>query len=200
VAPRASPGIASGDGLTAARRARARGSVIHRLLQSLPDIAPAQRAAQARAYLVRAARGGAIDWSADDTESTVRQVLAMLDDPRFAAVFAPGSRAEVAVAGLLPGIRVNGQIDRLAVTASEVLIVDYKTGRPGAAPPAYVRQLALYRAVLAKLYPDRAVRAALVWTDAPDLVEIPAAALDAALAQTLKAASAQVPSQQVTSA
>ena len=41
------------------------------------------------------------------------------------------------------------------------------------------RQLALYRAVLRRLYPDRPVRAALLWTEVPDLMEIPADALDA---------------------
>ena len=43
-------------------------------------------------------------------------------------------------------------------------------------------QLALYRAVLAKLYPGRPIRAALVWTEVPDLMEISDAAMDAALA------------------
>ena len=56
---------------------------------------------------------------------------------------------------------VSGQIDRLVVTPGEVLIVDYKTNHapptlPAEAPSAYVRQLALYRAVLQKLYPQRA--------------------------------------------
>jgi ATP-dependent helicase/nuclease subunit A len=45
-------------------------------------------------------------------------------------------------------------------------------------PDAYIRQLALYRAVLAQLYPDKPIRAALIWTDVPDLMEVPAAALD----------------------
>jgi ATP-dependent helicase/nuclease subunit A len=35
--------------------------------------------------------------------------------------------------------------------------------------------------VLGRIYPDRPVRAALVWTDVPDLMEISAAALDRAL-------------------
>lgn len=48
-------------------------------------------------------------------------------------------------------------------------------------PPAYVRQLAFYRAVLGQLYPQRAVRAALLWTEAPEFMEIPASALDAML-------------------
>ena len=67
-----------------------------------------------------------------------------------------------------------------------VLIADYKTNRPAPrrpadVPPAYVDQLALYRAVLAELYPDKRIRAALVWTDVPDLMEVPDANLDAAL-------------------
>ena len=85
-------------------------------------------------------------------------MLALIADPRFAPVFAPGSRAEVSIVGRLerpgrPPALVSGQIDRLVVTPDEVLIVDYKTNH---APPAtagggaagYVRQLALYRAVL----------------------------------------------------
>ncbi len=83
--------------------------------------------------------------------------------------------------------RVFGQIDRLAVTQTSVLIADFKTNRPAPrriaeVPPGYLRQLALYRAVLAKLYPDKPLRAALIWTEVPDLMELSGAALDAALA------------------
>jgi ATP-dependent helicase/nuclease subunit A len=114
----------------------------------------------------------------------------VLEDARFAELFAPGSRAEVPIVGRLTvdgrTIAVSGQVDRLAVTADAVLIVDYKTNRPAPRSleevPAYVKQLALYRAVLAQLYPGKSVRAALVWTDVPDLMEISAAALDQALA------------------
>ena len=37
--------------------------------------------------------------------------------------------------------------------------------------------------VLSQLYPGRDVRAALIWTDGPDLMELPAALLDEALAR-----------------
>ena len=97
-------------------------------------------------------------------------------------MFGPGSRAEVSIAGRLerpgrPPALVSGQIDRLAVTQSEVLIVDYKTnyappGDTAGAPPGYVSQLALYRAVLQKLYPQLPVRAALLWTETPELMGI----------------------------
>ena len=120
------------------------------------------RANAARDAALRYLARNATDWSEAERDALARQVLALLDDARFAPVFAAGSRAEVAIVGRLarPGgpALVSGQIDRLVVTPSEVLIVDYKTGpapppAPAEAPPAYIRQLALYRAVLEKLYP-----------------------------------------------
>jgi ATP-dependent helicase/nuclease subunit A len=166
-------------------KALARGTVVHRLLQSLPDIASATRAEAARRHLDRTAA----EFSAEERETILEQTLSLLEDPRFAQLFLPGSRAEVAIVGRLHGgaLAVSGQVDRLAVTSDSVLIADYKTNRPAPrrlaeVPGAYVRQLALYRAVLAQLYPGKRIRAALVWTDVPDLMEISDASLDAALA------------------
>jgi ATP-dependent helicase/nuclease subunit A len=123
-------------------------------------------------------------------------VLNLIADDRFKALFGPGSRAEVSIAGRLrwPGrqpLLVSGQIDRLVVSPAEIQIVDFKTSqaRPEEAPAAYRRQLALYRAVLQQLYPTRPVRAALLWTEALEWMEISAPALDAELA-ALEAASA----------
>jgi len=46
---------------------------------------------------------------------------------------------------------------------------------------AYLVQMALYRAVLAQAFPGRAIRCALLWTEAPILMEAPPGALDRAL-------------------
>jgi ATP-dependent helicase/nuclease subunit A len=94
---------------------------------------------------------------------------------------------------------VSGIVDRLTVTDEAVLIADYKTNRPAprdladavATHAPYVRQLALYREVLACIYPGKPVRAALVWTDVPELMEISTSALDAELARLI--ASRRVP-------
>jgi ATP-dependent helicase/nuclease subunit A len=165
-----------------------RGSLLHRLIQSLPDLPPAHRAAAAEDYL----RRNRDVLSEDDCAQIAKQALAILDDPRFGALFSLGSRAEVPVIGMLPrdGLppySVTGQIDRLTVTDDEVLIADYKTNRPAPAalgdiPRGYRRQLALYRALLQRIYPGRTVRAALVWTDNATLMELPQEALDAELA------------------
>ena len=162
-------------------KALARGRLVHRLLQALPDIPEAARSEAARRYLARSAAA----FPAEEREVMLEQIRRLLDDPRFSALFLPGSRAEVPIVGRLEGGRfaVSGQVDRLAVTNDYVLIADYKTNRPAPSRlDPYVAQLALYRAVLGRLYPGKRIRAALVWTDVPDLMEISDASLDAALA------------------
>jgi ATP-dependent helicase/nuclease subunit A len=187
-------GHAVHTGESAQLRARAlqRGKLVHRLLQSLPDIPSESRTEVAMRYLTR----NADDWNDEEREALATQILSLINEPRFASVFAPGSRAEVSIAGRLdrPGRQpalVSGQIDRLVVTPAEILIVDYKTNHApprslAEAPAAYIRQLALYRAVLQKLYPQLAVRTALLWTETPEMMEIPAPALDAQLATIIR--------------
>jgi ATP-dependent helicase/nuclease subunit A len=186
--PARAPRAAERDESRARRAKFLRGNLAHRLLQSLPDIAPERRADAAQRYLARAAKEE--DLPTTERDAIAAQVLAVLGDEKFAALFAPGSRAEVPVTGRHGDGLVVGQIDRLAVTTDEILIADYKTNRdaPRTLEEAirshkdYIAQLALYRAVLARLYPGRAVRAALLWTEVPQIMEIPASALDAALA------------------
>ena len=165
-----------------------RGRLLHRLIQSLPDIPPENRAAAADDFLLRNRKA----LQPAECANLTAQALGILDDARFAPLFAPGSRAEVPLTGRLPrnGLApylVTGQIDRLAVTDTEVLIADYKTNRPAPTsldgiPRSYRRQLALYRALLQRIYPGRTVRAALVWTENATLMELPQEVLDAELA------------------
>jgi ATP-dependent helicase/nuclease subunit A len=170
----------------------ARGSAIHKLLQVLPDMPTAEREAAARRYLARAVP----DWPEAEREAAWAQVEAIFGAQGFAPIFSPESRAEVAIMGEVE-VRgrkrlVSGKIDRLAVTADEVTIVDYKTNRPAPAqrsevPQAYVLQLALYRALLKPLYPGRKIAAALLFTETPRLIALPDAALDDALARLTQA-------------
>ncbi|MDO8290566.1 MAG: double-strand break repair helicase AddA [Parvibaculum sp.] len=164
-----------------------RGTLIHRLLQTLPDLADDAREAAAHDLLASPALG--LDEAACD--EIIGATLAVLREPKFAEIFGDGSRAEAALVGQISfagkPVLVSGQIDRLCVGDTRVLIVDYKTNRP--APPdiadvnpAYFAQMAAYRAVLHSIYPDRDVVCALLWTDGPKLMELPAARLDAALA------------------
>jgi len=173
------------------QRALARGRVVHRLLQSLPDIASERRADAAERYLAKAG----VDFSAEQRAEILSKVSAILDDRDFAVLFAAGSRAEVPIVGRLvragaDPILVSGQVDRLAVADDVVLIADYKSDRGVPAKlddvEPYVAQLALYRDVLVQLYPDKTVRAALVFTEGPRLLDVPAAKMDTALDKVRK--------------
>jgi ATP-dependent helicase/nuclease subunit A len=152
-----------------------RGRLIHRLLQSLPDLAPADRPAAAERFLAR--RAGALPDSA--RAEIAAETLRLLADPAFAPLFGPGSRPETPIVGELPGgFAIAGQIDRLLVGDSEVLVVDFKTNRPAPRTPAetaepYLRQMAAYHLALGKIYPGKSVRCALVWTEEPRLMELP---------------------------
>ncbi|WP_304217136.1 double-strand break repair helicase AddA [Phenylobacterium aquaticum] len=172
VAPAASP-LARSRGLGRFRR----GELIHRLLQVLPDLESAERETSARRML-----GREPDLAPDQADEMVAAAMGVLNDDRFAEVFGPGSRAEVAVAGtakaLPPGLAISGRLDRLVVLPDRVLVADFKTNRPSpdrieAADPAYLRQMALYAGVLADVFPGRRIEAALVWTDGPKLMPIP---------------------------
>ncbi|MEN2980233.1 double-strand break repair helicase AddA [Tistrella bauzanensis] len=156
-----------------------RGRLVHRLLQVLPDLPPDARADAAARFLAAPAHGLA----AGDAAALAGEVMAVLDHPDFAAIFQPGSRAEVPLGALVGSRVVSGAVDRLLVTPDRILLVDYKTDRPPPAEPErvarhYLRQMAAYRAVLQRIYPGRAIETALVWTDGPSLMRLPDMLLD----------------------
>ncbi len=162
----------------------ARGTLIHALLQHLPELPPHDRVRAARSFLGSAGLGGA--GSGLDPEEAARivdQCLGVLDHPALAAAFAPGSRAEAPLAGEVAGLVISGVIDRLAVTDTEVVAIDFKTGRqpPAAAaktPVLYLRQMAAYRGLLRAVFPRRSIRCALVWTETATVTILPDDLLD----------------------
>jgi ATP-dependent helicase/nuclease subunit A len=156
-----------------------RGRLIHRLLQTLPDLPTEARAAAAARYLARPIHA----ISPEQQAQFAREALAVLAQPEFAPLFGPGCIAEAPIVGRIGDHVIAGQVDRLVVTEDAVFILDYKTQRPvpaspAEAPRAYVAQMAAYRRALASIYPDREIRCCLVWTDGPRLMELPAELLD----------------------
>ncbi len=176
----------------------ARGRLVHALLQNLPEVAPNGQEQAARTFV--AARGAGLP---DDLkDEIIGETLAIVRDPRFAPLFEPGSLAEVPVVARIgegeDGFDLEGQIDRLAILDQDLLILDYKTNRPPPSTPdevsqAYIDQLAAYRLALSGLFPGRALRAALLWTDGPLLMEIPSTLLDVAERDMLSRRAALTP-------
>ncbi|NHO32943.1 double-strand break repair helicase AddA [Acetobacter fallax] len=156
-----------------------RGTLVHALLQFLPDRPPADRTDIAYHWLLRPGNG------LDEQESArlVARVIAVMENPVLAPLFAAGSRAEQRLAGIVGDSVIVGQVDRMQVLKDRVLICDFKTNRrPPASvdriPVLYLRQMAAYRALLSSLYPGRSVECSLVWTETPVVMVIPGAVLD----------------------
>src|SRR5690606_13995207 len=148
-----------------------RGRLIHGLLQRLPDVEPALRKDTAMAWLTRQ--------GVEEQEAEVffMEAIRVIEDSRFASAFGPLSRPEAPIIGRVSGRAVSGIVDRLAIDGDRVLVLDFKTDRPAPtsaadAPDAYVLQLALYREVLRAIFPNKTVSCALLWTEAPHLMEL----------------------------
>ena len=162
----------------AASRALARGRLAHRLFEVLPTVAPDRRAAVRDALLAAQA-----EVPGDAAARLAAEVKAVMGLAALAPVFGPDALAEISVSGVVDGIGIAGQIDRLHVSDARVLVADFKTGpRPRQTPADYVRQMALYAALLAQIYPGRQVTTWLVWTEACAIEEVDETARTAVLA------------------
>jgi ATP-dependent helicase/nuclease subunit A len=163
-----------------AAEAAQRGVLIHRLLERLPDIAPEEREEKARAWLARQA---ATLPEADRADIQAR-ALAVIAHPHWAQLFGPAALAEVPLAATVGGQVIAGTADRLLVQPARVLVADFKTARRPPAmleevPVATLRQMAAYAAALAAIYPGRMIEAAVLYTQTPQLIAIPAELLAA---------------------
>lgn len=157
-----------------------RGVIVHQLLEILPQLPEDKRAAALSRWLSRPS----LAMPLEEQAVFAAEVMGVLTHPDFADIFAPHARAEVPVVGLagqvsaaLPQKVLSGQIDRLCVGDTEVLAVDFKTNRPppkdeSKVPAVYLKQMAAYRDILRKIYPDKTVRSALLWTDGPLLMPL----------------------------
>lgn len=152
-----------------------RGSLIHTLLQWLPEYPDDARDEMARRFLARPG----LALTARDQDAIRAEVFSVLADPACAPAFGPGSRAEVDLAALIgdTSIAVAARLDRLVVQDDHVLVIDFKTGTPiesaADTPIAYRRQLGVYISILRKIWPDRPVYGVLIWTEGPRVVPIP---------------------------
>jgi len=182
------PSYLSRDGVRDGPQAgggRTRGVLLHRLLQSLPEVPRAERDAAALRYLAQAAP----ELNDAARAKLAREALHVIEHPDCAVLFSPQSRAEPE---LLARIREGGgeieipaRLDRLVVNEDGIVFGDFKSDMtvPGSLaeiPAHYLSQLAAYRAALSQAFPGRKITALLVYTAAPCTFEIPRESLDSA--------------------
>lgn len=152
-----------------------RGQILHNLFRLVPDY-PVDEQEEALFNLLKYHVE-----EESEREPLGNEVLKVLRDPNFAHLFTPKAKAEVPIVGEVEidgqMYALSGQIDRLLVEEDRVLIVDYKTNRPpvldeAKIPAAYRYQLRAYRALMQKIYPDKRIETALLWTSIPYLLPV----------------------------
>jgi ATP-dependent helicase/nuclease subunit A len=165
-----------------------RGILLHRLLQSLPEVAMEERNAAALRYLAQTAG----DLALSAREALAEEACRVIAHPDCAVLFGKASRAEPELIARLDAdqgtIEIAARADRLAVLDGAITIGDFKSDARipdtlADVPAAYIEQLAAYRAALLEAFLGRPVRALLVYTAGPRVLEIPAESLDSAWSQ-----------------
>ena len=163
-----------GEGLDE-EEAKARGRRLHLLLEHLPEIAKPAWSAAAPGIL-------AGEGTVEDAEAgaLLQEAVACLTAPHLAAIFAEGALAEVSLTADSPtlGRTLVGQIDRLILTDTRLLAVDFKSNAvcpegPEEVPEGLLRQMGAYAEMLAAIYPGKTVETAILWTREARLMPLP---------------------------
>jgi len=89
----------------------------------------------------------------------------------------------------LNGDPIQGSIDRLLVSPTRVLAVDFNTNQivPSEAeqvPSGLLRQMGAYAAALSQIYPDHDIKTAILWTKTLELMPLPKDLVISSLANT----------------
>ena len=177
--------ILAGDpGALPEAEALRRGRQVHLLLEHLPLWPEADWPALASALL--ATEEATL---AAEAEAVLHDAAAVLRAPHLAHLFAPTALAEVGIAAPLPelaGQSVLGSIDRLLLTPTTVLAIDFKSNAaippdPASVPLGLLRQMGAYAAALAQIYPGRRIETAILWTRTTALMPLPTDLVMAAL-------------------
>jgi ATP-dependent helicase/nuclease subunit A len=171
------------DGL-AEEAALRRGRLIHLLLEHLPDI-PTPGWTTALPGILALEPG---DVASDEAADLLAEATRSLTAPDLAALFAPDALAEVTLCADTPALGgpMLGIIDRLIVSDSHVLAVDFKTNAAVPAtlsemPEGLLRQMGAYAEMLGAIYPGRRIETAILWTRTAQLMRLPQDIVSAAL-------------------
>jgi len=165
-----------------------RGRLIHKLLEYAPGANRETYSDFCQQFLARSAPA----LSEPDRNRIADDVLRVLATEEFSNLFDVHGLSEVPIVGQVQlightkAVKVSGRIDRLIVRDNQVFVIDFKTDRivansPEAISGDYLRQMAVYRHLLSKIFPDRQITCHLLWTTGPQLMELPQALLSGVL-------------------
>lgn len=149
-----------------------RGTLIHRLLQFLP-----QNSGNREDAIDTFLQQNSENFSLQECKQIKTEVLQLLKNPEFAEIFGADSQAEVPIMGEVDGKILSAQIDRLIILPDKIKIVDFKTNRPPAktvaeTPPQYIKQLEAYAKLARKIYPQKQIETFILWTNETRLMKV----------------------------
>ena len=153
--------------------AKQQGTLLHRLLEVLPD-----HPQESWSEIASAMMGSE---SSETNDALIETATALLRNPALSHIFAPGTLAEVAITANLASLgnrQIYGSIDRLLVSNTSVTIVDFKSNavvpnRPENIPDGILRQMAAYMQAVQQVFPEHIVDCAILWTNNAELMPIP---------------------------
>lgn len=154
------------------------GQFAHKLFEILPQYPREKRQAAARLVQQQLTAQFTLNVPMVDTDlqHIITDVCAIIDAPKFAGLFSDDALVEASVSGLVGHLPIAGKIDRMIIQEDQVIILDFKTGKPPASQTAhllnYTAQMAAYGALLAQIYPEKNVRCYLLWTQNQTITEI----------------------------
>jgi ATP-dependent helicase/nuclease subunit A len=157
--------------------AKRRGRHLHKLLEYMPN-QPTDTWVQYGQSLLN----GETD-APDQNQTTelIEEAIALLANPDLHHIFFdPNSMAEVGITAPLEplGRDMMGYIDRLIISDSTVLVVDFKSnvGIPATVqqtPKGILAQQGAYLLALQQIYPDHVIDIAVLWTRTGEIMSIP---------------------------
>ncbi|MCT4575673.1 MAG: double-strand break repair helicase AddA [Alphaproteobacteria bacterium] len=144
-----------------------RGLIIHKLLEILPNTSNKELACSD--FLKNSKHG----LSQEQILQIKTEIMSIFNN--YSYLFSENSFAEVPIVGEINGEKYSGVIDRLCIKEDEIIIVDYKSNRPPAetaedTPNSYKKQLEIYKGILSKVYPNKNIKTAILWTNTSKLI------------------------------
>ncbi len=164
--------------------AMVRGTMVHLLLEHLPETAETERPKRSMDIL----RCKHPEAGEELCQEVCKEAWRIIDNPELAFLFDEHTIPEVGISANLAGLggdRILGYIDRLVVAPDRVIAVDFKSNmnvpvREADVPEHILRQMGAYHESLEQLYPGRAVELSILWTRTSELMNLdPALCKDA---------------------
>jgi ATP-dependent helicase/nuclease subunit A len=162
--------------------AKMRGIIIHKLLEILVNMPPQHRPQATDNYLKK------YNLTAQTHERYKSEIFNLMDNPDFNILLSSNGLSEVPIMGQIPeldNMNVSGQIDRMVITDTQILLADYKTdkdlSKDTPLPEQYVLQMALYQSACKHIYPNKTIKCFIIATAKPDIIEIDTMMLNTSL-------------------